>query len=294
MTLELEFFSFVVYTYPDSIENKKMEELIESKFMFPKKTTLTNIFTTYGACIRDSSNAPFHDYSIHIKGHVPNEYSYNLMDCLKILYHHMNFWSMVYNFEKFMGNISSFQYLETSNSKIFIKKRDVFKRLIFGKDMEHIEIEYLGKIKRSINNFLNLGLKSNHRGLEEYASEQYIPSSIASEYFYLLENSKLTKEVLDNASKKNIKSLSKEFYELWEELEKRIETLIENTRDLEVKYYQEYQLRHIEKTQELTILSILIAVSIFLFSKLPFDLITQQNILILWNYLKNLFFGHIY
>ena len=143
---------------------------------------------------------------------------------------------------------------------------------------------------------MNLGLKSNHRGLEEDASEQYLPRYIAGEYLSLFENSKkeLTIKLLDNATEENIKSLNEEFRGIWDDLEKRIEKIIENTRDSERKYYQEYQLRHVEKTQELTILSILTAVSIFLISKLPFNLITQENILILWNYLKNLFFGHIY
>ena len=296
--LDLNYHSFVIYSYPDSVENIEIEKLIQNSFIFPKKQILANIWTNYGACICDKSHGypPFQDYFIHIKGHVPNEYPPELTNCLEILYRHMNFWSMVYNFENFMGMITAFQYLETYNFKISIKKRDVFKRLILGKDIEHIEIESLGKIKRIINNFLNLGLKSNHRGLEEDASEQYLPRYIAGEYLSLFENSKkeLTIKLLDNATEENIKSLNEEFCGIWDDLEKRIEKTIENTRDLERKYYQEYQLRHVEKTQELTILSILTAVSIFLISKLPFNLITQENILILWNYLKNLFFGHIY
>lgn len=296
--LDLEFHSFVVYTYPDSIANTEIEKLIESRFIYPKKPIFPNIWTNYGACIRDRSHGypPFQEYFIHIKGHVPNEYPPGYTNCLEILYRHMNFWSMVYNFENFMGIITEFQYLETYNLKIFIKKRDVFKRLILGKNIEHIEEESLGNIKRTIYNFLNLGLKSNHRGLEEDASEQYLPRYIASEYFSLFENSKkeLTIKVLDNAFEENIKSLKKEFHGLWEDLENRIEKIIENTRDLERKYYQECQLKHIENTQELTILSILTALLIFLISKLPFNLITQKNILMLLDYLNNLFFGHIY
>lgn len=296
--LNLNFHSFVIYSYPDSLENTKIMKLIEGRFNFPKMPILANIWTTHGASIRDNSKGypPFQDYFVHIKGHVPDDYPLELTNCLKILYSHMNFWSMVYNFENFMGIITSFQYLEIDNFKISIKKRDVFKRLILGKDIEHIEIESLGKIKRTIHYFLNLGLKRNHRGLEEDASEQYLPMYIAGEYYSLFENSKkeLTIKVLDNATEENIKNFKEEFDGIWRDLENRIENIIENTRDLERKYYQEYQLRHVEKTQELTILSILTAVTIFLISKLPFSLITRENILMLWDYLKNLYFGHIY
>lgn len=296
--LDLNFHSFVIYTYPDNMENTAIEKLIGSRFIFPNKPILDNIWTNYSACIRDSRRGypPFQEYSIHIKGHVPDDYSFERINCLEILYHHMNYWSMVHNLENFMGIIKEFQYLETYDLKIFIKKRDVFKRLISGKDIEHIEIESLGKIRRITSSFLNLGLKSNHRGLEVDASEQYLLRYIVGEYFFHFKNSKkdLTVKVLNNATEENIISLKEEFDGIWEDLEKRIENVIENTRDLERKYYQEYQLKHVEKTQELTILSILTAVLIFLISKLPLNLITQKNILVLWNYLKNLFFDYIY
>lgn len=292
--LNLNFHSFVIYTYPESIENTEIEKLIESRFYFPTKPILANIWINNGACIRDRSHGypPFQDCIMHIKGHVPDEYSSELMNCIEILYRHMNFWSLVHIFENFMGIITYFQYLDTINIKV--KKRDVFRGLILGKDREHIEEELIGKIRHTIYNFLYLGLKSNHRGLEEDASEQYLPRYIAGEYFSLFENSKkeLTKKVLANATEENIIKLKDEFHELWVDIEKRIENLIETTRDLERKYYQEYQLRLVEKTQELILLSILIAISIFLISKIPFNK-KAEDILILWDYLRNLFFSLI-
>lgn len=292
--LNLNFHSFIIYTYPESIENTEIEKLIKSRFYFPTKPILANIWINNGACIRDilHGNPPFQDCIMHIKGHVPDEYSSELMNCIKILYRHMNFWSMVHILENFMGNITEFQYFDAINIKI--KKIDVFKGLIFGKDREHIEEELIGKMRSTIFYFLDLGLKSNHRGLEEDASEQYLPRYITGEYYSLFENSnkELTKKVLANVTDDNIIKLKDEFHELWVDLEKRIENLIETTRDLERKYYQEYQLRLVEKTQELTLLSIMIAILIFLISKIPFNKIVGE-ILILWDYLKNLFYSLI-
>ena len=98
---------------------------------------------------------------------------------------------------------------------IKIKKIDVFKGLIFGKDREHIEEELIGKLRGTIYNFLDLGLKSNHRGLEEDASEQYLPRFITGGYYSLFENSnkELTKKVLANATEDNIIKLKDEFHE---------------------------------------------------------------------------------
>ncbi len=291
--LDLDFHSFVIYTYPDSMDSAEIETLIKNGFFYPTKPISANIWINNGACIRQKHPGypPFQECFVHIHGHVPMEFSSESKACLSVLFRHMKFWSMVYMIENFMGMITEFQDLEIYN--IDIKKIDILKGLLFGIDREHDEAESLRDIRQSIHRFLYLGLKSNHRGLEEEASEQYLPKYIAGEYFNIFEESKmgLTKKVLDNATVENITKLKEEFHEIWTDLEKRIENLEEATRDLERKYYQEYQLKLVEKTQELTLLSIMTAILIFLISKLPWDQAIQK-LLIFWGFLSKLLFPH--
>ncbi|MCD4718953.1 MAG: hypothetical protein K8S13_03720, partial [Desulfobacula sp.] len=82
------------------------------------------------------------------------------------------------------------------------------------------------------------------------------------------ETSEEINKMLANASEENLKKLKNDFNEICCVFEKRIEILLDSIRDLERRYYQEYQLRLIEKTQELTLLSIIIATIIFLIKML--------------------------
>ncbi len=255
------------------VTTTEIEELIKSGFYFPTEKILSNIWINNGACIPDESRGypPFQQCFIHIRGQVPSDYTSELTNCIEILYSHMVFWSMVHIFENFMGMITEIRYLE--KYKINVKKIDVLKGLLLGKEREHTEAESLGYIRRAIHDFLYFGLKSNHIGLEEEVSEQYLPGYIAGKYFSYFEKSMIgqTKKVLCNVTEENIKRFDDEFKGIWTELENRIEDLIKTTSDLERKFYQEYQLRLVEKTQELTLLSILIATATFLISKIPFD-----------------------
>lgn len=78
--------------------------------------------------------------------------------------------------------------------------------------------------------------------------------------------------------------LKKDLNGFWSDLERRIEKFINNMQNHERSFYQEYQLRLSEKTQELTLLSILIAIIIFLASKLPLNYIIAK-IMSLWDFL---------
>ncbi len=55
---------------------------------------------------------------------------------------------------------------------------------------------------------------------------------------------------------------------MWLDFQERIKYFIDTIIDLERMYYQEYQLKLVEKTQELTMLSIIIAILIFTITKI--------------------------
>lgn len=294
--LNLDHCSFVVYTYPFNVENKNIEKLIENRFQFFKGSILDNLWVTSGANIRDRNNSPnnspFQEYSVHIKGHVPINYSPETQFFLRMMYYHMNYWSMINILESFMGISSSFQDFEVYSLNVSVKKRDSFKRLLFGKEKKHTQIESLRNIKGNVHHFLQFAIKFNHRGLEEDVSETYILKNIAGEYFNLFEKKSrlpMTK-FLDNVDEKSLDDLRKEYHETIDDLEKRMSGIIEKTRDLEEKYYQEYQLKYLETTQELTIISIISGIIVFIISKIPFGMINQANILMRIYYLYHFFF----
>ena len=300
--LELDFYSFTVYTYPSGLETTEIQNLIENRFSFFKGLLSDNVWATYGAAIRDRSRyyPPFKEYSIHIKGHVPNNYSYDTYHLLDMLCHHMNYWSMVKTLEGFMGTVSLFQGLEVYNLNVTVKKTDSFKKLFFGKEKEHTQLKILNEIKEMVHYFLKFGIESNHKGVEEDVSDTYILRNIAGEYFILFQNSDyfsdfhLLQRLLDNVDDKSIESLKGEYSEIMDDLKRRMYSIIDKTRELEGKYYQDYQLKHMETTQELTILSILSGIVIFLFSKFPFGSITQENIIMTVVQLYDLFFISLY
>ncbi len=266
MILDLDFYSFCIYTYP---ENMDITNLIEKRFYYPTKKISEGMWINNGACIRDEHNAPFHMCFVHLKGQLPVEYPSDTLEFLRILHDHMNFWSMVYITENFMGMITSLPDL-ISMDGMKIRKAEILMGLFFGKEREHIKLESLKNMRRSIHNFMYLGLESDHRGLENDASEQYTPRYIAGKYFFHFQESEINsaKKVLANVTEEKVKKLNDEFKKTWNDLQKRIEDFINATRDLEGKYYQEYQLRLVEKTQELTLASIIIATFILLFNLL--------------------------
>lgn len=293
MILDLDFYSFVIYTYPENIE---ITNLIEKRFYYPTKKISQNMWVNNGACIRDDHNAPFHMCFVHLKGQLPVEYPSDTLGFLRLLHHHMNFWSMVYITENFMGIITSLPDL-ISMDGIKIRKVEILEGLFFGKKRGNIKLESLKNMRRSIHDFMYLGLKSDHRGLENDASEQYTPRYIAGKYLNHFQEPEInsTKELLANVTEEKVNKLNEEFKKTWIDLQKRIEDFINATRDLEREYYQEYQLKLVEKTQELTLFSIIIALSIFLIGKIPFDQITQKFLSLLEYLFRSVtfFFQHL-
>jgi hypothetical protein len=299
--LELEYNSFVVYTYPDDVKTAEIQKLLENNYFSLKDKISDSLLVTYGANIRDRtrSRPPFQDYSVHIKGHVPKNYSDETKQFVRMMYHHMNYWSMVSVIDSFMGTISLFQEFEVYSLNVSVKKRDSFKRLLFGREEAHTQVETLRNIKKRSHHFLKFAINYNCRGLEKDVSETYIMGNIAGEYFNLFKKTStpIITKFLDNGDKTEYDDLTNDYDEIIEELEKRMNDVIEKTRYLETKYYQDYQIKYIETTQELTILSIMSGILIFLISKIPFDainLVNLINLIKISHYLYNFFFISVF
>lgn len=301
--LDLKFHSFAVYTYPYDAETKVIQKFIERRFPYFKKKITDNLLVTYGANIPDKTGyyPPFQEYSVHIMGHVPGNHSYETKKTVEMLYRHMNYWSMIKVIDSFMGTISFFQDFEVYSLSITVKKSDFFKRLLFGKEEEHTQLKTLRDIKKISYEFLQLATGYNHRGLEEDASETYVMRNVAGEYFSLFRETStplITKfsasgfeespmlqinKILDNADQTKLDDLTNDYDEIIDDLNKRMNEVVEKTRDLETKYYQDYQIKHIEKTQELTILSIISGIILFIISKIPFGTINLTDIIIFYS-----------
>jgi hypothetical protein len=175
----------------------------------------------------------------------------------------MRFWSMVYTIENFMMMVRSYQdFFENIKPQVGI--RNIFNGLVLRKERKHYELESIRNIRRLFNDFVYYGLKSDLRGLEKDVSADYLPKSIAGRYLSLFDsdNIELTKQVIVNVSDENVKKLNDKFLQTWLDYQKRIEILINATRDFERMYYQEYQLKLVETTQELTLISIIILITV--------------------------------
>ncbi len=216
----------------------------------------------HGAFIRDKYHPPFGECFVHIQGHSPSDYPNEIKEYLRILFHHMKFWSMVYTIEHFMEMIKSYQDFMFENIKPQLGIGDVFGGLVLRKERKHNQLESVRNIRRLFGDFMYYGLNSDLRGLEKDVSEGYLPKFIAGRYlsFFDANEIEFTKRVIVNATEENVKKMNDEFLQTWLDYQKRIENLINATKDFERIYYQEYQLRLVERTQEFTLLSIIILI----------------------------------
>jgi hypothetical protein len=278
--LDLKFTSFIVYTYP---KDTNFGELVKNSPRVSKVSE--SMWTENWAYLCDHAfNPPFYNFSVHILGHLSEDLPQETRDFLSILYKHMRYWSMIFTFENFMGILSFFSE-GSFQSEIQVKKLDVIKSLL-GKERDHQYISVLRKMLSDLHGFLYLGLGSTFRGLEEDASEQFTPRYIAGEYLHIFNDDQIefTKRIIRRINKESIDELKKDLHSFWSDLETRIKKFIDDLQSQEKAFYQEYQLRLAEKTQELMLLSILIAIMIFLASKLPFNYIANK-ITSLWDFL---------
>ena len=133
------------------------------------------------------------------------------------------------------------------------------------------EVKVLRKMRDDLHDFSYYGLGSNFRGLEEDASTQYTPRYIAGEYLHYFtdDDVSFTKKVISRVDKDSINKLKEDLDNFWGDLTDRINAFINKTRSQENAFYRTYEIKLSVRTQQLTLLSIIVAIIIYLLTTLP-------------------------
>ncbi len=257
--LDLEYYSFIVITYP---ETKKYQDYLEESEL--KKLT-DKIWINEGAAIKNRSYPPFKDFKVYLLGHV---YKDDYYDVLNTLTDHLKFWIMHDTLDIFAGLLTSIKDIQVRAN---VKKVDFLKSL-FGRKIIHKKIDYLDGIKSRLDRLLMFGLGDRSRGFEYEESENFLIRKIAVEYLDLFDenpgmfsrtNNNLTKEIFINFKVVSEEELINQYQSLMKDLKERINETLLAINKLENDYYRSYELGLNLKAQELTLISIVVAILIF-------------------------------
>ena len=246
-------------TYP---ETKKYQDYLDESEL--KKLT-DKIWINEGAAIKNHSYPPFKDFKVYLLGHVCKDDCYDVLD---ILTDHMEFWVMHDTLDNFTGLLTSIKDVQI---KANVKKIDFLKSL-FGRKIIHEKIEHLDGIKSRLNRLLIFGLENRSRGFEYEESDAFLLSKIAGKYLDLFNenpsrfsrnNIKVTKELFINFKIKSEENLTEQYQSLMKDLKDRINETLFTINKLENDYYRSYELGLNLKAQELTLISIVVAILLF-------------------------------
>lgn len=219
--------------------------------------------------MRDGAYPPFQECNVFIAGHHFRDYPFKTREYLRFLDSHMKYWSMIFTLENFMGIISSFP--DTPDfQQIQVRKLDALEYLL-GIKIDPSYVSILKKMRDDLHDFSYYGLGSNFRGLEEDASTQYTPRYIAGEYLHYFKEDDVSfaKSIIRGVDKDSVNKLKEDLDNLWGDLIDRINTFINKTRSQENAFYRTYEIKLSVRTQQLTLLSIIVAIIIYLLTTLP-------------------------
>lgn len=277
--VELNYFSFIIVTYPNT---KEWKDYVE-KLGFNKITE--KAWINDGAAFRESFYPPFRDCVVNLLDHTYQDIDSAQLDVLNALINHLKYWAMFQTLDNFAGLISNIKYIKV---RAEVKKIDFIKSLIENRlinklidcKIKHTNMDYLDEIRRRLERFLNFGLGERHRGFEYYESDAHLNREIIGEYFRMFNKGQmikgkriifdgiyieLTKKVFFINFKEDIDAkLKEELKELNNDLGKRIEEALVAINELENNYYRSYEMGLNLKAQELTLISIFIGIVIFI------------------------------
>ena len=170
--------------------------------------------------------------------------------------------------DNFAGLITSIKDVQT---RAEVKKLDFLKSL-FGWKIIHKKMNDLDGIKSRLDRLSMFGLGERSRGFECEESDAHLIRSIAGEYFGLFNKDSirfsgvsvnLTKQIFINFAEESEERLTNQYKELINDLKKRIDETISAINELENNYYRSYELGLNLKGQELTLISIVVAILAF-------------------------------
>ena len=257
--LNLEYYSFIVITCP---ETKEYQDSFEKSEL---KKISENIWINEEAYIKSTFYPPFNDFKLYLLGHV---YKDNYYDVLDILTAHLKFWVMYDTLDNFAGLLTSIKEIQVRAN---VKKTD-FLNSLFGRKIMHEKMDYLDGIKSRLDRLLMFGLENRSRGFEYEQSDDFLISQIAGKYLDLFNetpsmfsrnNIKLTKEIFINFEVESEKVLIEQYRLLMNDLKNRINETLLSINKLENDYYRSYELGLNLKAQEWTFISIVVAVLLF-------------------------------
>ena len=258
--LNLEFYSFIIITFPETQEYQDYLEDLKLKKLTEK------IWINEGVAIKDRNYPPFQDFRVYLLGHVYEDI--DSYDILNTLICHLKFWSMFHTLDNFAGLLTSIKEVQVRAN---VKKSDFLKSL-FGRKIIHKNIDYLDGIKYRLDRILMFGLGDRSRGFEYDESDAFLIRKIAGEYLILFnknpgifygDSTDLTKKIFINFNVESEEKLIEQYQSLIKDLKERINETILSINRLENNYYRSYELGLNLKAQELTLISIVVAILAF-------------------------------